>query len=118
MAFDLPALLRDVRWMLLPPVLMGVMLLVRGLPVWLYRRDLAPGEHLPFALSSSVSSLGLVVVIAEIGVRTHTMSEEVSRTLVAAALLSTLVFPTAAGLAAHRTPGPAREASGTQAPQR
>jgi hypothetical protein len=78
------------------------MLLVRGLPVWLYRRDLAPGEHLPFALSSSVSSLGLVVVIAEIGVRTHTMSEEVSRALVAAALLSTLIFPTAAGLAAQR----------------
>jgi Kef-type K+ transport system membrane component KefB len=102
MMFDLPALLRDLPSMLLPPALMLVMLLVRGLPVLLYRRDLPAGQRLPFALSSSVSSLGLVVVIAEIGVRTHTMSEEVSRALVAAALLSTLIFPTAAGLAAQR----------------
>lgn len=99
MNFDLPALLHDARSMLLPPALMLVMLLVRGPPVLLYRSDLDAGQRLPFALSSSVSSLGLVVVIAEIGVRTHSMSEEVSRALVAAALMSTLVFPTAAGLA-------------------
>lgn len=106
MMFDLPALLRDARSMLLPPALMLVMLLVRGLPVLLYRRDLAPEQRLPFALSSSVASLGLVVVIAEIGVRTHSMSQELSRGLVAAALLSTLVFPTVAGLAARRAPQP------------
>lgn len=102
MGFDLPALLRDASSMLLPPLLMAVMLLVRGAPVGLYRRDLQPAQRLPFALSSSVSSLGLVVVIAEIGLRTQSMSEEVSRALVAAALLSTLVFPTAAGMAAAR----------------
>ncbi len=102
MRFDLPALLRDLPSMLLPPALMLVMLGVRGAPVWLYRRDLPPGQRLPFALSSSVASLGLVVVIAEIGVRTHAMSGELSRALVAAALLSTLVFPTAAGVAAGR----------------
>lgn len=108
MAFDLPALTSDAQSMLLPPVLLAVMLLVRGAPAWLlYRRDLAPGERLPFALSSSVSSLGLVVVIAEIGVRTQSMSEDVSRALVAAALLSTLVFPLAAGVAALRSAGPA-----------
>ena len=78
------------------------MLGVRGAPVWLYRRDLPPGQRLPFALSSSVASLGLVVVIAEIGVRTHAVSGELSRALGAAALLSTLVFPTAAGVAAGR----------------
>ena len=102
MRFDLPALLHDASSMLLPPLLMAVMLLVRGAPVGLYRRDLQPAQRLPFALSSSVSSLGLVVVIAEIGLRTQSMSEEVSRALVAAALLSTLVFPTAAGMAAAR----------------
>lgn len=106
MMFDLPALLHDTRSMLLPPALMAVMLLVRGLPVLLYRNDLRPDERLPFALSSSVSSLGLVVVIAEIGVRTQSMSPEVSRALVAAALLSTLVFPTAASLATPPSPTP------------
>ncbi|HRY88840.1 MAG: cation:proton antiporter [Rubrivivax sp.] len=108
MMFDLPALLHDLRSMLLPPALMLVMLGVRGLPVLLYRNELGLSERLPFALSSSVSSLGLVVVIAEIGVRTQSMSPEVSRALVAAALLSTLVFPTAASLAAPRVPGPSR----------
>jgi len=70
----------------------------------LYRRELEPAQRLPFALSSSVSSLGLVVVIAEIGVRAQAMGAEVSRSLVAAALLSTLVFPTVSSLAAPRAP--------------
>ena len=104
MAFDLPALVHDARSMLLPPALMLLMLLVRGLPVVLYRRELEPAQRLPFALSSSVSSLGLVVVIAEIGVRAQAMGAEVSRSLVAAALLSTLVFPTVSSLAAPRAP--------------
>lgn len=108
MAFDLPALLRDNKSMLLPPLLMLVMLLARGAPVWLYRRDLAPAQRPPFALSSSVASLGLVVVIAEIGVRTHTIGEDASRGLVSAALLSTLVFPLVASVAAMRADGAPR----------
>ena len=96
MAFALPALFRDMATMLLVPTFLLLMLAVRGLPVWLYRNDLDPTQRLPFALSSSVSSLGLVVVVTEIGRRSHIMSADIAQALVGAALVSTLVYPTAA----------------------
>ena len=46
--------------------------------------------------------LGLVVVITEIGRHTHVMSADIAQALVGAALLSTLVYPTAAGIVAAR----------------
>lgn len=98
LAFDLPALFRDLRTMLLLPSFLVLMLLVRGLPVLLYRRELLPLQRLPFALSSSVSSLGLVVVLTEIGRRTNAMAPDIAQSLVGAALLSTLIFPTAAAM--------------------
>ena len=93
-AFDVGALTRDVPTMLLLPTFLALFLLVRGLPVLLYRRDLAKGELLPFALSTSVTSLGLVVVITHVGLQTNHMSPDIARALVGAALLSLLVFPT------------------------
>lgn len=98
MGFDLPAIASDLRTMLLLPSFLVLLLVVRGLPVWLYRRDLAPSQRLPFALSSSVASLGLVVVITEIGRHTQAMNGDVAQALIGAALLSTLVFPTLAGI--------------------
>lgn len=93
-AFDVGALTRDVPTMLLLPTFLALFLLVRGLPVLLYRRDLAKAELLPFALSMSVTSLGLVVVITHVGLQTNHMSPDIARALVGAALLSLLVFPT------------------------
>lgn len=93
-AFDVGALTRDVPTMLLLPTFLVLFLLVRGLPVLLYRRDLAKGELLPFALSTSVTSLGLVVVITHVGLQTNHISPDIARALVGAALLSLLVFPT------------------------
>jgi Kef-type K+ transport system membrane component KefB len=84
--------------MLLLPSFLALMLLVRGLPVLLYRHQLPREQRLPFALSSSVSSLGLVVVLTEIGRRTQTMSADIAQALVGAALLSTLIFPIAAAV--------------------
>lgn len=93
-AFDVGALTRDLPTMLLLPTFLVLFLLVRGLPVLLYRRDLAKAELLPFALSMSVTSLGLVVVITHVGLQTNHMSPDVARALVGAALLSLLVYPT------------------------
>jgi len=92
-AFDVVALARDITTMLLP-VFLALFLLVRGLPVFLYRRDLAKPELLPFALSAAVTSLGLVVVIAHVGLQTKHMNPDIAQALVGAALLSLLVFPT------------------------
>jgi len=83
--------------MLLVPISLALFLLVRGAPVFLYRRDLTAAERTSFALYSSVASLSLVVVITEIGVRAKTMSPQMASVLVGAAVLSLLLFPTIAG---------------------
>jgi Kef-type K+ transport system membrane component KefB len=96
--FQLHAITGDLGTALLVPAFLLVLLLVRGVPVWLYRHHLPPGERLPFALYSSVASLSLVVVITDIGVHTHSIDSRVAAAMVGASLLSVLVFPTLAGL--------------------
>jgi Kef-type K+ transport system membrane component KefB len=96
--FHLSAITHDLTTALLVPAFLAVLLAVRGLPVLLYRAQMARADRLPFALYSSVASLSLVVVITEIGVHTHSISSRAAAAVVGAALLSVLVFPTVAGL--------------------
>jgi hypothetical protein len=84
--------------MILVPTFLILFLLVRGVPVVLYRNDLARAERLPFLLASAVASLSIVVVITEIGVRTRAMSADIAAALVGAALLSAMLFPTIASI--------------------
>jgi len=83
--------------MLLTPAFVLRFLVVRGAPVVLYRNDLPKPKQLAFALSSCVASLGLVVVITQIGLREKDMNAEIAQALVAAAMLSLLPYPTLAG---------------------
>lgn len=101
--FDLPALNRDLTTMLLLPAFLLLFLVVRGVPVLLYRRDLAVHERVPFVLASAVASLSIVVVITEVGVRTRAMNADIAAALVGAALLSVMLFPTVAGVLLVRT---------------
>jgi Kef-type K+ transport system membrane component KefB len=95
-AFDVAALGRDVQTLLLVPTFLALFLLARGLPAWLYRRDLPRRELAPLALSSSVASLGIVVVVTSVGLKSGQLDADVARALIGAALLSLLVYPTAA----------------------
>jgi Kef-type K+ transport system membrane component KefB len=95
-AFDVAALGRDLRTMLLVPAFLGLFLLTRGLPAWLYRGDLPRRQLAPLALSSSVASLGIVVVITSVGLKSGHLDADVAQALIGAALLSLLVYPTAA----------------------
>ena len=95
--FDIAALGKDVTTMLLVPTFVILLLIIRGVPVWLYRNDIAKAHWLPFALSSAVPSLSIIVVITDIGLRTKTMNSDVAAALVGAALLSVLLFPTIGG---------------------
>jgi hypothetical protein len=79
---------------------------VRGLPVLLYRGDIATAQRLPFALSSAVPSLSIIVVITEIGVRAKAMNPDVAVALVGAALLSVMLFPTLTGVLLQRASSP------------
>ena len=71
--------------------------------MFLYRNDIARAQLLPFALSSAIPSLSIIVVITEIGTRTKSMSPDVAAALIGAALLAVLLFPTIAGVLLQRT---------------
>jgi Kef-type K+ transport system membrane component KefB len=104
--FDIVALTRDLTTMLLVPAFLVLFLVVRGVPVFLYRNDIARRERLPFALSSAVASLSIVVVITELGARSRVMSTDMTAALIGAALLSVLLFPTIAGVQLQRIATP------------
>lgn len=110
--FDLPALTENMTTLILVPTFLVLFLLVRGLPVVLYRNDLAPQERLPFVLASAVASLSIVVVVTEIGVHMRTMSRDVATALVGAALLSVMLFPTIAGVLLDRGTRPTSRRAG------
>jgi Kef-type K+ transport system membrane component KefB len=104
--FHLTAITHDLTTALLVPAFLLALLLVRGAPVWWYGQHLARPDRVPFALYSSVASLSLVVVITDIGVRTHSIGSHVASALVGAALLSVLLFPTIAGALRPRSAAP------------
>jgi Kef-type K+ transport system membrane component KefB len=106
--FHLRAITHDLTTALLVPAFLAVLLAVRGLPVLLYGAQLQRHERLPFALYSSVASLSLVVVITDIGVRTHSISAQLAAAVVGAAVLSVLLFPTL-GAALIARPAPAAD---------
>ena len=101
--FDIGALGRDLTTMLLVPAVVILFLIIRGVPVFLYRKDLTTPERWPFALSSAIPSLSIIVVITEVGVRTGTMNPDVATALVGSALVSVLLFPTIAGVLLGKT---------------
>ena len=102
--FDLGALTRDMTSIILMPTFLLLFLVVRGLPVFLYRKEMPQSERWPFALSSSVTSLALVVVITQIGLRAKSMNHDVAQALIAASLFSLLVYPTLAVVLKARKP--------------
>lgn len=117
-AFDPAALTGSLTALLLTPTFLLLFLVVRGAPTCLFHRGLPRHERLPFALSTSVASLGLVVVITEIGTRSGVMRPDITQALIAAALLSLLLFPTLAAmlLARHRTPASTPVSTGASNP--
>ena len=74
------------------PLFLLMLLLVRGLPVLLLRRDLRADELVPSALLQA-TSLSFIVVAAQIGVTVHALKPINAASLVAAGMLSVLVFP-------------------------
>ena len=73
-------------------LLSGLLVLVRGIPVLLYKQELTPEEKLPFALYSA-TGLPLIVIISEIGVSSGLMPADRAAILVSAGMISVLLFP-------------------------
>ena len=78
--------------------LLGLLVLVRGAPVLLYKGELADADRLPFALYSA-TGLPLIVIITEIGVSSGLMAPDRAAVLVCAGMISVLLFPILAGRA-------------------
>jgi Kef-type K+ transport system membrane component KefB len=95
MTLDIGAFVHSLKAVFLIPLFLGLFLIVRGAPVILYRRDLLKHERLPFSLYSG-TALPLVVAITNVGVATAGMSPEIASAMVAAAVLSVLLFPATA----------------------
>ena len=92
MRFDLTGLLASTTALLLVPVFLCLLVIVRGVPAWLYRSDLAPGEWAPFVLYTSVA-LPILIAVTHIGVQTGRMNSDVAAALVGAGIISVLLFP-------------------------
>lgn len=89
---DLTALFASPISLARVPLFLALLLIVRGAPALLYRRDLPAAERHLLALFSA-TTLPLVVVITEIGKATGRMQPENAAALVGAGILSVLLFP-------------------------
>ena len=91
--FDLHALVHQPKVLLLVPMFTAIFLLTRGLPTWAFFRGvLTRVEARSLAVLAS-TGLPIIVVITTIGVDEHRMKPQNAAALVAAGMLSVLIYP-------------------------
>jgi Kef-type K+ transport system membrane component KefB len=91
--FDLHALIREPHVLLRVPIFTVVFLFTRGLPTLVFfRRVLSKAQSQALAILAA-TGLPLIVVITTIGVDEHKMRPENASALVAAGMLSVLIYP-------------------------
>jgi Kef-type K+ transport system membrane component KefB len=97
------------------PIFLLALLLVRGLPAALYRTLLGNRRAIAAGLLQA-TTLGFVVVAAQIGVELRLVSEATGAALVAAGLVSVLLFPLAALIILRAEPVGESAAAGQSGP--
>ncbi len=90
--FDLGALTSSAGALAKVPVFLAALLIVRGVPALLYRRELGARRTVVAALLQA-TSLPFLVAAAQIGVELGTIDGTTAAALVGAGILSVLVFP-------------------------
>jgi Kef-type K+ transport system membrane component KefB len=90
--FDLDALFGSASTVARVPLFLAVLLLVRGLPALLYRPALGNRQTLVAALLQA-TSLPFIVAASMIGIELDLLDQATGAALIAAGLLSVLVFP-------------------------
>lgn len=93
--FDLDALFANGSSLMLVPILLAALLLVRGLPALLYLSVLGARRTVVAALLQA-TSLPFIVAATMIGIELGRLDAATGAALIAAGLLSVLVFPLAA----------------------
>ena len=102
-SFDLDAVLGDAGALAQVPLFLAALVVVRGAPALLYWRELAPRDRLALA-ALLLTTLPLVVAITTIAVAGGHMRTETAAALVAAGMLSVLLFPIASLTLGGRPP--------------
>jgi Kef-type K+ transport system membrane component KefB len=93
--FDLDALTGDAAALARIPLFLAALLLVRGLPALLYRRRVGT-RHTAVAALLQATSLPFIVAAAQIGEELGRLDQATGAAMIAAGLLSVLLFPVAA----------------------
>ncbi|HYU61085.1 MAG TPA: cation:proton antiporter [Solirubrobacterales bacterium] len=93
--FDLDALTSSVSTLLRVPLFLAALLAVRGLPALLYRGTVG-GREVAAAGLLQATSLPFIVAATQIGMELGLITEANGAALIAAGLLSVLIFPLAA----------------------
>ncbi len=90
--FNLHSLLANLSTLELVPLFLIALLLVRGVPAMLYRLRLST-RHTVISGFLQATSLTFIVAATQIGVQLHLISSATSAALVAAGLLSVIIYP-------------------------
>ena len=101
--FDLDALVASTSVLIMVPIFLAALVVVRGLPAIIYRGFLPAGQA-PVAGLLQATSLPFIVAATAIGVNLGLVDEAESAALIAAGLLSVMIFPLA-GLTLLRRAG-------------
>jgi Kef-type K+ transport system membrane component KefB len=100
--FDLQALFSSPSTILRVPIFLAALLLVRGLPALLYR-PLVGNRRAVIAGLLQATSLTFIVAASQIGLELGLISKASGAALIAAGLLSVLIFPILALTLLRRT---------------
>jgi Kef-type K+ transport system membrane component KefB len=90
--FDLDALFASTKAVVMVPIFLAALLAVRGLPALLYRR-LVDAQRAAIAGILQATSLPFIVAAAAIGLDLGLVSQAEGAALIAAGLLSVMIFP-------------------------
>jgi Kef-type K+ transport system membrane component KefB len=93
--FNLRALMSSPATIALVPVFFAALLVIRGLPAILYRSTLGTRGALAAGMLQA-TSLGFIVVAAQIGMELGLLTQGTGAALIAAGLLSVMILPLAA----------------------
>jgi Kef-type K+ transport system membrane component KefB len=91
--FDLHALIHMPKVLLLVPMFTVIFLFTRSLPTWAFFRDVLTKAEARSLAILSATGLPIIVVITSLGVSEHRMKPQNAAALVAAGILSVLVYP-------------------------
>ena len=95
LTFDLDALLAGGDALVQLPVFVVALLLIRGIPAVLYKGEIGPRAAAAASLLQA-TSLPFIVAATQIGMELGVLTQSTGAALVAAGLLSVLIFPLAA----------------------